>query len=116
MLHSIPSKLTCFKNTQQKPHHRHRSIAIRRTKTHSDGPPRKHEERDPAARPHALQEVIRRDFKDGIGNEEDHEGDGVLVIGHARDGEQVMACRRVEDTRIADVRAVQVAEEVDTRG
>lgn len=112
---TIGVELTSFKHAEEKPHHSDGGIAVRSAQAHGDGPPREHEKGNPPTGPHPLEEIVRRHLKHGIRNKEDHQGDGVLVVGHASHSEQIVTRRSVEDLGVADVGAVQVAEKVDAR-
>lgn len=80
---------------------------------HGDGAPREHEEGEPARGAQLLEQDVGRHLEQGVADEEDHQGDVELVLGRADLGLHVVARRRVEDARVADVGAVEVAEEVN---
>ncbi|KAJ6442610.1 LOW QUALITY PROTEIN: feruloyl esterase [Purpureocillium lavendulum] len=106
---------TGFKHAQQEAHDGDGRVVARAAQAHGDGAPRQHEEGDPAAGAQALEEVVGGHLEERVGDEEDHEGNGVLVGRHAGLVEQVVAGGRVEDLGVADVGAVEVAEQVDGR-
>jgi len=84
-------------------------MALRAAQAHSDSSPRQHQKGDPSARPELLEEVVRRNLKQGVRNKKDHEGDGVLKRRHVRLGEEIIASRRVQHLGIANVGPIQVA-------
>lgn len=85
------------------------------TDTNGDETPREHQEREPSRRPELLQQDVRGHLEEEVADEEDHEGDGELVVGGVRLCLHVVAGGRVEDLGVADVGAVEVGEEVDGR-
>ena len=107
--------LTGFKDAQQEARDSNGSVVLGAAQTHGDGAPGQHEEGDPATGAQALEKVVGGDLKQGVSNEEDHEGNGVLVGRHARVGQEVVAGVMVEDLGIANVGAVEVAEQVNGR-
>lgn len=109
-------KLTGFKDAQQEPYRRDGSITFGAGQAHGERAPGQHQERDPSAGPHGLEEIIRGHFEEGVGDEEYHQRDRVLVVGHAGLREKVMVSRRVQHLGISNVGTVQVAEEVDAGG
>lgn len=78
-------------------------MVLCRCNAHRDGSPGKHKERNPAARLQLLEEIIGRNFKNRIRNKKDHERDCVLVVGHVCLGQEIIACRRVQDLCISNV-------------
>jgi hypothetical protein len=89
----MPAKLTNqsrkqprLENSQQKPHSRDSTEVLHAAQSHRDGSPGQHQERDPVAGFQALEHVIARDFEEGVGDQEDHEGDGELEVCHVRFG------------------------------
>lgn len=82
--------LACFENAKQKSHSCDRTVVVGSAKTHSDGAPREHEERDPSAWLHALEEVVRGHLEERVGNQKHHESNCVVQVGHAGFGEKVM--------------------------
>lgn len=109
-------KQTRLKHSQQESHSRHTSKAIRSTHTHGNGAPAKHQKGQPPARTQFLEQDVARDLEDGIRNEKDHESDVELLVAHVGGVLQVVVGRHVEDLCIADVGAVEEAEEVDAGG
>lgn len=91
-------------------------MIFRAPKPHRNRPPREHQERNPPARTHLLEEVVGRHLEQGIRDQEHHERDRVLVRRHVRLGEEIIPRGRVENLGVADVRPVEIAEEVDGRG
>lgn len=111
-----PGKQARLEHAQQETHRRDAGKALRAPEGHGHAAPAEHEERDPAAGAQLLEEHVAGDLEDGVGDEEDHEGDDELVVGHVRRGLHVVAGARVEDLGVADVGAVEEAEEVDGGG
>lgn len=107
--------LTSFENSKEKPQNCYYGVTVSSTKTDSDCAPREHEESNPSARFHLLEEVIRRNLEKRIGDKEDHESDGEIVVGHVGLGEEIMACCMVEDFGVADIGAIQITEQIDAR-
>lgn len=64
---------------------------------HGDGAPGQHEEGDPVAGPQALEHVVARDLEQGVGDQENHQGDCELEVGHFRFAQEVVAFFLVED-------------------
>lgn len=73
---------------------------MRASQAHGDSAPGDHEECNPSRRFQALEHVVRGHFEEGVGDEEDHEGERVFVIGHVGLGEEL--ARRSVDSRRAD--------------
>lgn len=109
-------KQTCLKHSKQESDSRHTSKAIRSAHTHGNGAPAKHQKRQPPARTQLLEQDVAGDLEDGIRDEKDHESDVELLIAHVGGVLQVIVGRDIEDLCIADVGAVEEAEEVDARG
>jgi hypothetical protein len=107
---------TSLKDTEQEAHESDGPKGLHATETDGDGAPGEHEEGDPARRAVLLEEDVGGHLEEAVGDEEDHEGDGELVLGHVGLRQKVVAVAAVEDAGVADVAAVQGAEEVDPGG
>lgn len=83
------------------------------SKTHGNGTPAEHEKCQPATRTELLEKDVAGDFKDGVGDEKDHESNGELVIRHVGSMLQVIIGRVIEDFGIANVSAVKEAQEIN---
>lgn len=108
-----PRKESRLRSPQQKPHSRHAGEILDPAQAHGDSPPAEHQDGEPSAGAEFLEEDVRGDLEEGVADEEDHEGDVELVGRRVGFRLHVVLCGGVEDLGVADVGAVEVAEEVD---
>lgn len=111
-----PRKQTRLEHSEQESHSRHASKAIRSTHTHSNNTPAKHQKGQPSTWTQFLEQDVTRDLEDGVRDEKDHESDVELLVAHVGSVLQVVVGRHIEDLCVADVGAVEEAEEVNAGG
>ena len=104
-----PGEQASFKHAEQKSHCRNSSKTLRAAEHDGHGAPAEHEKSKPAAWAELLEQDVAGDLEDGVGNQEYHERNDELVIGHVGTALHVIASGRVEDLGVADVGAIEEA-------
>lgn len=102
-----------LKHSKQESHARHSGKAMRGAHTHGSDAPAKHQKGKPPARPQLFKKNVAGDLEYRICDEEHHERDVELLVAHVGCLLQVVVGRHVEDLGIANVGAVEEAEEID---
>lgn len=86
---------------------------MRGAHTHGGNAPAKHQKGKPPAGPQLFEKDVAGNLEHGVCDKEHHERDVELFVAHIGRLLQVVVGRHVEDLGIADVGAVEEAEEVD---